>query len=122
MFSTTPVSLSDQHHVDFRRFRELCQGLARVIQLLGFQRIVELFEVGEPRWWIIEMLQDPRLREHPWLKSSLDASATRILGIESRTVPRVFLDSRASVYDWYSMSMTTKSVSVKCTASLELSR
>lgn len=90
------------------------------MQSLGFQRIVKLFDIDKPRLWIIEMLQDQRLRKHLWLKPSLDASATQILGIDSETVPRVFLDSSAALHDWYSLSMTARSVSMKCTASLDL--
>lgn len=121
VFSNPSVSLPDRPYVDFRRFRNLCRGIAPVIQSLGFQRIVGLFDIDEPQWWIIEMLQDQRLREHPWLKYYLDASAARILGIESETIPRVLLDSAAPAQDWFSLSTTAASVSVRCIASVELS-
>lgn len=105
---------------DFARFRELCRGLAPVVRSFEFQRIVELFEIDEARWWIIEMLHDQRLREHPWLKPALDVMAAHILEIESETIPQVSLDSRAAVRNWYSLSMTARSVSMRCRASLDL--
>lgn len=121
---TDSLSLTHGKMTEFSRFRNVCERLARIIQSLGYQRIMQLFETNDIRWWILEIIQDERLSRNPSFRPILRRKVAKILGIEGNIVYRVSSSSDALVKDWFSLSpmRTTKSACARSMALFQLNR
>lgn len=99
---------------ELRRLANLCSPIAPILRSLGFPRIGDLSETNDVYnapsrlWWIVEILQDDRLKEDQMLRSLLEERVPQIceiLGIQGEIVPQIFLDRDAAVGAWFSLSL-----------------